>query len=151
GLAGGFVGSWLFGHSGLAADGEGGGAGSMLGSLLQILIIGLLIYFAFRLFRGRASPAGWGGRPPGQIPRSAGAAAAPLARNRGRDINLADGDLNSFQAIHAQVQEAWSAADLARLRQLMTPEMLGYFSEELTRNSSQGMQNIVAQVELLKG
>jgi hypothetical protein len=43
GLAGGFVGSWLFGHSGYAAEGDGGSSGSMLGMLLQILIIGLLI------------------------------------------------------------------------------------------------------------
>jgi predicted lipid-binding transport protein (Tim44 family) len=33
----------------------------------------------------------------------------------------------------------------------MTPEMLGYFSEELTRNASQGVQNIVSDVELVKG
>jgi len=33
----------------------------------------------------------------------------------------------------------------------MTPEMLGYFSEELTRNASQGVQNIVSGVELVKG
>jgi len=49
------------------------------------------------------------------------------------------------------VQEAWSAGELARLRPLMTPEMLGYFSEELTRNASQGVRNIVSDVELLKG
>src|ERR1700730_14015026 len=67
GLAGGFIGSWLFGHSGYAAEGDGGSSGSMLGMLLQILIIGLLIYFAVRLFRGWASSggsrggAGWGG------------------------------------------------------------------------------------------
>jgi predicted lipid-binding transport protein (Tim44 family) len=33
----------------------------------------------------------------------------------------------------------------------MTPEMLSYFSEELTRNASQGMQNIVSDVQLVKG
>ena len=33
----------------------------------------------------------------------------------------------------------------------MTPEMLSYFSEELTRNSSQGVRNIVSDVQLLKG
>ncbi|MGC2204285.1 MAG: hypothetical protein WA633_29600, partial [Stellaceae bacterium] len=54
GLAGGFIGSWLFGHSGYAAGEEGGSGASMLGMLLQLLIIGLLIYFAVRLFRGRA-------------------------------------------------------------------------------------------------
>ena len=149
GLAGGFIGSWLFGHSGWAA-GEGGGSGaSMLGMLLQVLIIGLLIYFVVRLFRGRAYATG--GRSGGWPPRSAGAAAAPAGSARGRDINLSDADLQAFQAIHAAVQEAWSAGDLAQLRPLMTPEMLSYFSEELTRNTSQGVRNIVANVELLKG
>ena len=151
GLAGGFIGSWLFGHSGYAAGGEGGSGGSMLGMLLQLLIIGLLIYFAVRLFRGRRFANEWRGGGPGWPPRSAGAAAAPAARNRGRDINVTDADLEAFQRIHAAVQEAWSAGDLARLRRLMTPEMLGYFSEELTRNTSQGVRNVVSNVQLLKG
>jgi predicted lipid-binding transport protein (Tim44 family) len=151
GLAGGFIGSWLFGHSGWAAGDEGGSSGSMLGMLLQLLIIGLLIYFAVRLFRGRAWANGGRAGGIGGPPRSAGAAAAPAGRDRGRDINLSDADLQAFQAIHAQVQEAWSEGDLARLRPLMTPEMLSYFSEELTRNTSQGVRNIVSNVELLKG
>lgn len=151
GLAGGFIGSWLFGHMGYAADGTGGGSG--LGMILQLLIVGLLIYFAIRLFRGRGRALFGGGArgAPFTPPRSAGAAAAPARRDRGRDINLSDADLSSFQQIHAAVQEAWSASDLGRLRRLMTPEMLSYFSEELTRNASQGTQNIVADVELLKG
>jgi len=152
GLAGGFIGSWLFGHTGYAAGAEGGSAGSMFGMLLQLLIIGLLIYFAVRLFRGRSFSNGWrGGGNTGWPPRSAGAAAAPVRVDRGRDINLSDADLTRFQAIHAAVQEAWSEGDLGQLRRLMTPEMLGYFSEELTRNTSQGVRNIVTDVELLKG
>jgi predicted lipid-binding transport protein (Tim44 family) len=151
GLAGGFIGSWLFGHSGFAGEGDGGSSGSMLGMLLQLLIIGLLIYFAVRLFRGWAFSGGARGGGTGWPPRSAGAAAAPVRRDRGRDTNVSDDDLNAFQAIHAAVQEAWSNADLGRLRRLMTPEMLSYFSEELTRNASQGVRNIVANVQLLKG
>jgi predicted lipid-binding transport protein (Tim44 family) len=152
GLAGGFIGSMLFSHMGYAADATSGG--SALGMILQILIIGLLIYFAIRLFRnfrGRAFSGGGAGGAPFSMPRSAGAAAAPMPRDRGRDITLADADLNAFQQIHAAVQEAWSASDLGRLRRLMTPEMLSYFSEELTRNASQGTQNVVSEVELVKG
>jgi len=149
GLAGGFLGSWLFGHSGYAADGTS--AGSAMGTLLELLIIGLLIYFAVRLFRGRAFSNVWPGGTPFSMPRSVGAAAAPARRDRGRDINLSDADLGAFQAIHAAVQGAWSAGDLGHLRRLMTPEMLSYFSEELTRNASQGVQNIVSDVQLIKG
>jgi len=150
GLAGGFIGSWLFGHSGYAADGDSGSTGSFFGMLLQLLIIGLVIWLAVRLLRGRAfagGARGGGGWPP----RSAGAAAAPLRRERGRDVNVTDDDLAAFQALHIAVQEAWSEGEMGRLRGLMTPEMLGYFSEELTRNVSQGVRNIVTGVQLLKG
>ena len=33
----------------------------------------------------------------------------------------------------------------------MTPEMLSYFSEELTRNASRGIHNIVSDLQLVKG
>jgi len=149
GLTGGLIGSWLFGHSGYAADGTSGG--SAIGTLLEFLIIGFLIYFAVRLFRRHAFSNGWPGGTAFSMPRSAGASAAPVLRDRGRNINLSDADLSAFQAIHATVQEAWSAGDLGQLRRLMTPEMLSYFLEELTRNASQGMRNIVSDVELVKG
>src|SRR6516164_7375976 len=149
GLTGGLIGSWLFGHSGYAADGTSGG--SAIGTLLALLIIGLLIYFAVRLFRRHAFSNGWPGRAPFSMPRSLGASAVPARSDRGRDINLSDADLSAFQAIHSAVQEAWSAGDLGHLRRLMTPEMLSYFSEELTRNASQGVQNIVSDVQLVKG
>ena len=149
GLTGGLIGSWLFGHSGYAADGTSGG--SAIGTLLEFLIIGLLIYFAVRLFRRHAFSNGWPGGTAFSMPRSAGASAAPVRRDRVRDINLSNADLSAFQAIHAAVQEAWSAGDLGQLRRLMTPEMLSYFSEELTRNASQGIRNIVSNIELVKG
>jgi len=140
GLAGGFLGSWLF--HGL------GGFGHVFGGLLQILLIGFAIWFVFRLISGRGfSFAGAGGG----FPRSVGAAAAPAARYRGEDTAVDDSDLNAFQTIHAAVQEAWSRGDLGRMRQLMTPEMVSYFSEELTRNASQGVQNVVGDARLLKG
>src|ERR1700738_2048501 len=149
GLAGGFIGSRLFRHMGYAAGGTGGGAG--LRKILPILHLGLLIYFVIRLCRGRALFGGGARGAPFTPPRSAGAAAAPVRRDRGRDINLSDAELNAFQEIHAAVQEAWSGSDLGRLRRLMTPEMLSYFSEELTRNASQATQNIVSDVQLVKG
>jgi predicted lipid-binding transport protein (Tim44 family) len=140
GLAGGFLGSMLFSHL--------GGFGTGLGFLLTLLIIGGVIFFLVRLlFGSRLATAGGG-----PMPRSLGAAAAPAAaRFRGRDTTVGDADLNAFRTIHAAVQEAWSRGDLAQMRRLMTPEMLSYFSEELTRSASQGVQNIVSDVHLLKG
>ncbi len=148
GLAGGLFGSWLFGHAASAAGGAG--AGSAIGTLLWLVIIGLVIWFAVRLFRGRAFSSRW---PAAAAPmaRSGGAAASPARRFRGRDVNLADADLEAFHRLHAAIQEAWSAGDLARMRRLMTPEMLSYFSEELTRNTSRGLRNVVSGVELVSG
>jgi predicted lipid-binding transport protein (Tim44 family) len=141
GLFGGFLGSMLF-HS-------MGGFGTALGGLLTFLIIGFGIWFVIRLLSGRGFSAAGAG---GAMPRSVGAAAAPSAAQfRGRDTTVGDSDLTAFQEIHAAVQEAWGRSDLGRLRQLMTPEMLSYFSEELTRNASQGVQNVVSDVRLLKG
>ena len=148
GLAGGVIGSWLFGH-GANAGGSGGGSAAF-GTLLWIGIIGFLIWLAVRFFRhGSGSfvrPAGGAG----VFARSAGAAAS-ASPDRGRDVNLADADLQSFQQLHAAVQEAWSAGDLGRLRRLMAPEMLNYFSEELNRNTSRGLRNIVSDVRLVSG
>lgn len=149
GLAGGVLGSWLFGH-GAAARGVGGGAGSAFGALLWIVVIVLAAWFVLRLLRRGAMSSGWPGRGVGTTARRAAAGAAMPAA-RGRDVNLADTDLQSFQRLHAAIQDAWSAGDLARLQRLTTPEMLSYFSEELTRNASEGVRNIVSDVRLLKG
>ena len=135
GIFGGFLGSMLFG---------GGFFGHMFGGLFTLIIIVLLIGFVVRLLSGGMAMTGGG------MARSVGAAAAPAQRYRGRDISVSDADLNAFQSIHAAVQEAWGRSDLAQMRQLVTPEMLSYFSEELTRNSSQGVENHVANVSLVK-
>ena len=104
GIAGGFLGSWLF--SGL------GGMGHAFGGIFQILIIGLVIWLAFRLISGLIAGRGFsfaGAGGGGTAPRSVGAAAAPGAapRYRGEDTTVDDSDLNAFQGIHAAVQEAW--------------------------------------------
>ena len=136
GIFGGFLGSMLFG---------GGFFGHMFGGLFTLLIIGFLIFFVLRLIGGGAMAMAGG------VPRSLGAAAAPMPqRYRGRDITVGDADLNAFQSLHAAIQEAWGRGDLGQLRQLLTPEMLSYFSEELTKNSSQGVQNLVSNVNLVK-
>lgn len=157
GLTGGFLGAALFSHL--------GGVGHFFGGILQLLLIALLIFVAIRLFSGffgRTGPArggvggvsagtGFGRSPVTPMPRPVGAAVAPAPRFRGVDTTVTDNDLEAFQSLHQAVQEAWSNADLPRLRQLMTPEMLGYFSEELTRNTSRGVRNIVSNVRLLAG
>jgi predicted lipid-binding transport protein (Tim44 family) len=49
------------------------------------------------------------------------------------------------------VQDAWSRGDLAGLKRFATPEMVGYFSEELSANASRGVENRVEEVKLEQG
>jgi predicted lipid-binding transport protein (Tim44 family) len=147
GLAGGLFGSWLFGHG--TPTGRGS-AGSAIGILLSIVIIAALAWFILRLLRRKSLSPSWSGgavRPT----VSWGTGGAALPADRGRDVNLADPDLHALQRLHAAIQDAWSAGDLARLRRLMTPEMLNYFAEELARNANRGVRNVVGDVHLLKG
>jgi len=151
GLMGGFIGAglagMLFGHSAYAADGSG--FGSMLGLLLQFAVIGGLIWLAISFFRRRSGLA----MAPGMLPSSLGAVAAPTA-GAVRDpveIPIVETYFNAWSDVLTGIQAAWSKGDLAALRRYVTPEMLSYFSEELSRNVSQGVENRVERVTLLKG
>lgn len=60
-------------------------------------------------------------------------------------------DYQAFEALLGKVQAAYSKGDLAGLRTLATPEMVGYFSEELSANASRGVENKVDAVKLEQG
>jgi predicted lipid-binding transport protein (Tim44 family) len=147
GLLGVGLGSLLFGHG----FGFGGFFG-LFGFLFRILIIVLIVRWLLRLFRG-PSPAYVGG--PGMFARSA----APLGPSfsgspaSGGPPPLAIGaaDYRAFeQTLHA-IQAAWSDHDLDALRALATPEMVGYFAEQLADQASRGVRNTVTDVHLLQG
>ena len=149
GLFGGFLGAglagMLFGHWGM---GYGSPFGSMLGMLLQFALIGWLVSLAVSYFR-RRGPAFAGGAV-GGYPRPLAAIAPPVARNP-VEISISDDDFNAWSGLLGGIQAAWSKGDLATMRRYVTPEMLSYFSEELSRNASQDVENRVEQVKLLKG
>ena len=165
GLMGGMLGAGLIGmmFGGGFSGGLGGGAG-MLGLLLQVLLIGGLGYLAFRLIRGmmaaRAQPAGPAHAYSGAMPRMAD---APMARSSGSagfgggsapvpaPLDITPDDYKTFEGLLADVQAAYSTGDLARMRGLATPEMLGYFSEEFSDNASRGVENKVEAVKLEQG
>jgi predicted lipid-binding transport protein (Tim44 family) len=151
GLAGGFFGSWLgsmlFPHWGM---GDGYGVG---GSLFSWLIIIGLVWMLFRLFRGRAGPLTSplsGGSYFDQSPLTP-AARMGYGAPTGGALAVTQTDYAAFEAILKAVQGAWDKADLGTLRHYVTPEMLAYFSETLAHNNSQGVDNHVEQVELVKG
>ena len=156
GLMGGFIGAglagMLFGHSAYAADASP--TGSMIGLLLQLALIGGLVYLGFRLFRRRndAAPADAGqtsyysAEPVGNNVGFGGGTRAPSG-----PVQITDADYTAFGDLLMNIQGAWSKGDLAALKRYVTPEMLSYFSEELSRNASQGLENRVENITLLKG
>lgn len=49
------------------------------------------------------------------------------------------------------MQKAWSEGNPVALRALATPEVVGWMSEDLSRDQSKGVRNVVEDVQLLKG
>jgi predicted lipid-binding transport protein (Tim44 family) len=157
GVAGGLLGAGLFGL--LSGAGFGGLAG-MLGLLFQVALIGGLIWLALRLFRRRSEPqlAGAGaplGREayqPQAAPAMAGlGGGAAAAAAKPVEFELAGSDYGSFERLLSEVQTAISNEDVARLRQITTPEISGALEDEFAENARKGLIERAAEVKLLQG
>jgi predicted lipid-binding transport protein (Tim44 family) len=159
GLFAGFLGAGLFGMLfGHGLMGGLGGFASILGLILQValvVIVGRLVWAwwqrrnqpalasgpAFRDYAA-GSPMGFGG----------GSGDASAARASGTDeVGLTPEDFNTFERLLGEMQTAYGAEDLGRLRSLATPEMALYLSEELAANASKGVINRISEVKLLQG
>ena len=160
GLMGGIVGAGLMGM--LFGGGFGGfsGMAGMLGLLLQLALIGGLGYLAWRLFKGRAAAPVPQAAYAGATPRATEplmARTAPMLAGGGgaaaatAGLAIAKEDFEAFEAMLGDIQGAYSQGDLNRLRTLVTPEMLGYFSEQLSANASRGLENRIEAVKLEQG
>jgi predicted lipid-binding transport protein (Tim44 family) len=66
------------------------------------------------------------------------------------DITMSHNDLDIFQRMLTEVQEAFGREDHAALRRLATPEMVSYLSEELADNARNGVRNDVSDVSLIQ-
>jgi len=142
-----------------------GGFGGLLSLLFQIALIGGLLWFLFGR-RRMAAPAGAGAGSPASQP---GLGGNPFARNdgqastnpfqraggsaaaQGNSYEVTSADLDIFEDRLKQVQDAFSREDYGALRAVTTPEMMGYLSEELGQNASQGLRNEVFDVKMLSG
>lgn len=172
GLNAGFLGSGLFrglllgGLFGMLLGTGFGGAAGMLGFLVQLLLVGGVIWLVMRLFRSGAAPnrpayagAGSGRAPMGYAgPETQSAAAArtglndmgSTASSPTRDLKLDQADLDTFERRLTQVQDAFGREDHAALRKYAMPEMVSFLSEELADNAKKGMRNEVSDVRLLQ-
>ncbi|GLK86534.1 Tim44 domain-containing protein [Ancylobacter defluvii] len=169
GLMGGLLGAGLFGL--LMGGGFFSGLGSLagiLGLLLQVGLIFIVVRLAMRWFASRNRPAtatAQGPQPGAPLARDmfGGGSSAPASnaaaagrsgfasRPRGRPLQLQGADFDTFERKLSDVQDAYSRDDRATLSQLMTPEMLGYVSEELDGYAQDGLQNRLDEVKLLQG
>lgn len=140
GLAGGFLGaglaSMLFGHS-FGDVGGGAGAGGM--GLLPILLILGVIYFIYKRFKN--SKMSFSGNQYSGVALPSGGVSQQV-------ITVTDTDKTAFEQSLYKIQQKWSEGDLNGLRQYVTPEMLQYFSEELSANASRGVANKIEKVQL---
>ncbi|MCJ2047794.1 TIM44-like domain-containing protein [Methylobacterium sp. J-078] len=170
GLLGALLGGGFFG--GL------GGIMSFLGLILQVGLVVMLVAFAVRWFRRRqGAPAAAGharqnldapgpmggpmngpvngpsGGPMGGAPLGGNAqrGPAPVQPPAARPVQIGPGDFQSFEIALNDIQAAYGREDAAALRNFATPEMAGYFIEELQANQARGVVNRISDVKLLQG
>jgi predicted lipid-binding transport protein (Tim44 family) len=143
GLLGAGIGGLLFGR-GLF----GGGGFGFIGLLLQLALLYFIVRWLFRVFARRPAMAGMGGSfgRMGQIAPGMG-----MTGGAARPVAIGPADYQAFEQILQEVQAAWSAQDLRRLQAIATPEMVSYFNEQLSEQSSRGVRNTVTDVHLQQG
>jgi len=152
GLAAGFLGAGLFGLLfGHGLFGGMSGFGSVLGLLLQIGLIFIVARLVIGWWQRRNMPAFAGGAPAHNFDSSASAAGFGANAPAGAPLTIGKSDYDAFERLLAEVQNAYGAEDLVKLRELATPEMVSYFADELAKNASRGVVNEISLPTLLQG
>ena len=159
GLMGGLIGAGLGGMLfGRGFFGGMSGGGSLIGLLRQLFILYMIGRWLYRRFAGGPALAGGSlfGRTmnPG-MSRPAAAGPRPAMFGGGRParpaLALSQADYKSFDQLLHGIQGAWTAHDLNGLRAMATPEMVSTFAEQMAEQTSRGVRNQVAGVQLLQG
>lgn len=152
-LLGGLIGA------GLASLFGAGALASVLGFVLQMALIAGIVMLVVAFFRNRAagnSPAmatAAAGRSASRAPDSNAyrAAAGGLGGPGAAGPALGQDDFNSFERLLGEIQTSYGRNDVDRLGELVTPEMLSYFAQELDDNAKAGRINDIDNVKLLQG
>lgn len=164
GLLGAGIGSMLFGGGGMGSGmGGGGGGGGFIGMLIQFALIFFIGRWLLRMFLNRrtamagpgmmreaSAPVG-GPMPGGAMGGGAMVGAMGGGGSAPPSVAITPADFSEFERLLVEMQAAWSAQDLGRLRNVASPEMLSYFSEQLSDLTSRGLRNVVSDVHLVKG
>jgi predicted lipid-binding transport protein (Tim44 family) len=67
------------------------------------------------------------------------------------EIGTTPADFDAFERLLGDVQAAYGAEDIGKLRNLVTPEMLSYYLEDFNANASRGVINRLSDIKLLQG
>ncbi len=148
GLVGAGIGGMLFGH-GMFGGIDGGG--SIFGLLIQLALIFFIGRWIFRLVMARQPMFAGGVRSGGGGLGGAALTGGSRAQQSLPPVAIVPADYQAFEQLLKAMQTAWSAEDLNGLRAIATPEMAGYFSEQMAELRSRGLRNMVSDVRLDKG
>jgi predicted lipid-binding transport protein (Tim44 family) len=149
GLAAGFLGAGLF--SGI------GGFSSILGLLLQIVLIVFVVRMAMSWWQRRqmsqpayAGPAGGLDGNGNNNTSNFGGMGFGFGSNSA-PVQIEPADYEAFERLLVEMQAAYSNEDVGRLRALATPEMASFFTQDMQQNRSRGQVNKVSDTKLLQG
>lgn len=161
GLAAGFLGAGLLGM--LFGGGLFSGLGSLssiFGLIIQLGLIYLVVRFAMSWWKRRNAPA-YASASAAPAPAQEQNQQGPLASMRSSfglgggsneaPLEISPDDYDTFERLLGEVNTAWSNQDIAKLHTLATPEMVSYFTADLTANKERGVVNTVSDVKLLQG
>ena len=156
GLFAGFLGAGLlgllFGHG---LFGGLGGFASILGLLIQIalvVIVGRLVWTWWQRRQGLATASGPALRQNvADLHAYSAMGSSAAASSAGGKVIIGERDYDEFERLLSDVSLAYGEENIGRLRTLVTPEMLNYFSEQLERNLSHGVVNKISGPKLLQG
>jgi predicted lipid-binding transport protein (Tim44 family) len=153
GLAAGFLGAGLLGmlFGGGLFSGIGGFS-SILGLLLQIVLIVFLVRMAMSWWQRRNMPAYAGTVPPAdQQGLRSNMSFGGFGGGSTTPLQILPADYEAFERLLGDIQAAWSNEDVGRIRLLATPEMVSYFERDLEQNRARGVVNKVTGTKLLQG
>ena len=160
GLIGAGIGGLLLGHG---LTGGLGGFFSFIGLALQLLLLFFVARWLYRRFAGGGRPAlATAGGPVNAGGAMTGGAmmreAQPLSTRpmlggvaAQNQLAITKPDYEAFEQNLKGIQAAWSAQDMLRIQALTTPEMAGYFNEQLSDLASRGLRNTTSDVRLDRG
>jgi predicted lipid-binding transport protein (Tim44 family) len=160
GLAAGFLGAGLIGMlMGHGFLGGIAGFAGFLGLIAQIALVVIVARLAWTWWQRRSQPASAYARTSHADTQSNSARPQASLFNgfggggsaHGEPIKIQPDDYSAFEDTLRGVQTAYSNEDVTKLGNLVTPEMLSYYAEELAANASRGVRNEISDIKLLQG